>query len=96
MPVGVTIELPDVDAGVYDKVMDALDWDNAEKPAGFISHYAGPVSGGWLVFDVWESQADFERFAGERLGSAMATAMGGEPPAIEPTFIPIHKQSHAG
>jgi len=96
MAVGMTVQIPGRDADFYDKVMKALNWDTAEKPAGFISHYAGPGPDGWYVFDVWESQADFERFADERLGAALGAASGGEPPAIEPTFIPIHFQDHAG
>jgi hypothetical protein len=91
MPVGMLVTIPDTGADFYDAVMQHLDWDNREKPAGYISHHAGPSPWGWTVFDVWESQADFERFAEERLGPALAAAAGGEPPKVEPTFIPLHR-----
>jgi hypothetical protein len=89
------VEIPGADADFYDTVMEALDWENAEKPSGFVSHYAGPGPNGWYVFDVWESEADWKKFAEERLGSALGAAAGGDPPAVEPTFIPLHFQDHA-
>ena len=95
MPVGMLIQLPGATAEFYDSVMEHLDWDTIERPQGFISHYAGPTGDGWLVFDVWETQADFERFVAERLGAALAAASGGTPPEIAPTFVPIHREDHA-
>ena len=95
MAVGMLIQAPGMTADFYDSILEHLDWDEQDRPQGFISHYAGPTAGGWAVFDVWESQDDFERFARERLGPAMAAAAGGEPPQIEPAFVPIHRQDHA-
>ena len=42
--------------------MKALDWQNTGSPKGLIGHMAGPTPQGWGVVDVWESQADFDRF----------------------------------
>lgn len=95
MAVGMLMQMPGMTADVYDSVMEHLDWENTPKPQGFVSHYAGPSSDGWFVFDIWESQADFERFAQERLMSAVGAASGGEMPDIQPQFIPIHYQDHA-
>lgn len=89
------MQMPGATAEFYDSVMEHLDWESKELPAGFISHYAGPTADGWLVFDVWESQADFERFAQERLTAAVTAASGGEAPPMQPQFIPIHNQDHA-
>jgi hypothetical protein len=95
MAVGMTIRIPGMDAATYDSVMEHLEWNEQDLPDGFVSHYAGPTDDGWFVFDVWESQQDFERFLHERLGSALAAATGGEAPSIQPQFIPIHNQDHA-
>ena len=94
MPVGMLAQLPGVNAEGYDSVMQHLEWDTKPKPDGFISHHAGPTANGWLVFDVWESQGDFERFAQERLAPAMQGAFG-EVPEMSPTFVPIHREEHA-
>jgi len=95
MAVGMNIELPGMTADVYDRVMTNLGWDDQPLPPGFISHYAGPIEGGWFVFDTWESQQDFENFARDRLMAAIGAAVGGEPGQIQPRFIPIHREAHA-
>ena len=90
MAVAMMIVLPEGNAEFYDAVMEQLEWDTTEKPQGFVSHIAGPGPNGWTVVDVWESEADFNRFAETRLGPAMARATDGEPPQVEPRFFPIH------
>lgn len=94
MPVAMVMEAPGMDAAAYDAVTEKLDWKNSPFPQGFVSHYAGPTANGWMVVDVWESQADFERFAQERLLPAMEAAFG-QAPDLQPRFIPIHNQDHA-
>jgi len=94
MAVGMLVEAPGVNAEGYDSIMQHLEWETKPKPQGFVSHYAGPTESGWLVFDIWESQQDFERFMQERLGPAMQQAFGEVPP-MQPRFIPIHNQDHA-
>ena len=95
MAVGMLMQAPGLNAELYDSVLVHLDWHEQPLPDGIISHYAGPSKDGWFVFDVWESQEDFERFAQERLMPAMAAASGGQAPPIEPQFIPIHNEDHA-
>jgi hypothetical protein len=96
MAVGMYMAIPGGDADFYDSVMDHLEWDTKPLPAGFVSHYAGPSpDGGWFIFDVWDSQQDFENFAQERLKGAVGAATGGEAPDLQPQFIPIHRQAHA-
>jgi heme-degrading monooxygenase HmoA len=95
MAVGMLMLGPGLDASFYDSVMEHLEWETKPKPQGFVSHYAGPTSDGFMVFDIWDSQADFERFAQERLTSALAAAGGGQPPDVQPQFIPIHNEDHA-
>ena len=96
MAVGMLVRIPGGTQELYDSIDEHLGWDGKEYPPGFISHYAGPTADGWLVFDVWESQEDFERFAQEDLGPAVAAATGWQAPEMTPTFIPIYNQDHAG
>jgi heme-degrading monooxygenase HmoA len=94
MAVGMLLQSGEFNQELYDSVMEHLEWDEKDLPEGFVSHYAGPTKNGWLVFDVWESQEDFERFLEQRLGQAINAATGGQPPSLEPQFVPIHNQDH--
>lgn len=95
MPVAMVMEVPGLTAEIYDAAMEELEWHEKDLPDGFISHYAAPTDDGWFVFDLWESQEEFEHFAATRLGAALAAATGGPVPAIEPRFLEIHNQDHA-
>lgn len=95
MATGMLVQIPGMNSDVYDSVMEHLDWDDKSLPEGFISHYAGSTGDGWVVFDLWESQADFERFYEERLKHALAAATGGQAPPMQPTYVQIHNQDHA-
>ncbi len=96
MATGMLVQMPGMNSDVYDSVMEHLDWDGTPLPQGFISHSAGSTATGWLVFDVWESQEDFERFYQERLKQALEAATGGQAPQIQPTFVQIHRQAQGG
>ncbi len=95
MATGMLIQFPGYSTDFYDQVMNNLDWDNAPKPAGFVSHYAGSGPDGLVIFDVWESQQDFENFLHDRLGAAIGAASGGNPPQAHPVFVQIHREAHA-
>jgi hypothetical protein len=50
-----------------------------EHPAGLIVHVAEPHGdGGVRIVDVWDSQADYERFRDERLVPAVRRVVGEE------------------
>jgi len=64
----------------YDAVMDKLGLDE-DPPEGGIFHVCGFGGGAMRVFDVWDSQAAFEGFMGERLQSVIQeVGLEGEPP----------------
>ncbi len=67
----------------YEEIVKALNVD-ANPPAGLIVHAAGEVNGKWQSVDVWESQADYDRFREERLMPAVIQAMGEEAVAAGP------------
>lgn len=95
MATGMLIQFPGMGTDTYDQVMENLDWDNAPKPAGFVSHYAGMGPEGLVVFDIWESPEDFENFLHDRLGAAIGAATAGNPPPANPVFVQIHREEHA-
>jgi hypothetical protein len=64
MPYAFTQDVP-VDAAFYSRIVAGL---GDEPPAGLIVHLAVErPEGGLRYYDVWESEADFDRFGEERL-----------------------------
>ena len=60
----------------YDAVNEALgldpNSDTGDWPSGIKAHVgAAKPGGGWVVFEVWDSQADQQRWMDERLGQAL-------------------------
>ena len=64
MPYAFTQDVP-IDSSFYQRIVDGL---GEESPKGLISHLAVErPEGGLRYIDVWESEADWDRFAEERL-----------------------------
>jgi hypothetical protein len=82
---GLILEFEGFGADKYEQVNGLLGIDMAsgegDWPSGLLSHTGGAKEGGWVVFEVWASRADQERFLAERLGPALAEAGIEEPPA---------------
>ena len=72
----------------YDKTTVQLEEAGAGAPDGRISHVALETDGEIQVFDVWESQADFDAFGGILI--PILTAAGIE--LNEPMVARIHNQ----
>lgn len=54
-----------IDAATYQRIVDGL---GPEPPQGLVVHLAiERPEGGLRYLDVWDSEADYERFADERL-----------------------------
>jgi hypothetical protein len=83
MAIGLLFEIPDMTRERYDGVIEASGLAD-RLPPGQIFHAAGPMEGGWRVFDLWESRDHFDRFAQDTL----APLMGGQAP--EPQEIEVH------
>jgi hypothetical protein len=58
MAVLMTAQLPGATQEMIDGMRPVL--DSLPHAKGFVAHANGPVSGGWRVTEVWDSQADFE------------------------------------
>jgi len=59
-----------------------------QSPEGLLLHTAGESPDGWYIYDVWESQAQFEQFMESRIGPAGAElGLAGGP--LSPQFFAI-------
>jgi hypothetical protein len=73
MAVGIRIKGTGWTREQIDKINAHIDPDS-NPPDGLIFHSSGPLEDGWGVIDFWESRAQFDRFAQERIGPAAAAA----------------------
>jgi hypothetical protein len=60
-----------------------------QTPDGLILHTAGSASGGWYVYDLWESQEHFDRFIANQLGPALEQVVDPNGPRPEPQFFAV-------
>ncbi|MGN6275615.1 MAG: hypothetical protein ACTHNP_06760 [Solirubrobacterales bacterium] len=69
----------------YEKVNSILGVDmqsgEGDWPEGLLLHSASIKPGGFLIYEVWASQEDQERFMNERLGRALQEGGVEGPPA---------------
>ena len=73
----------------YDQVRKELEAAGLGTPPGLLSHVAARKGNGYLVVDVWESEAAFDRFA-QTLGPLLENAGGrGAPPQVYPVHNTI-------
>ncbi len=84
MAEGLILEFDGLGRADYDAVNGRLGIDTADGtgdwPAGLLFHAGGGKPGGWVVFEVWESRDDQERFMNERLGRALQESGVTAPP----------------
>lgn len=85
MAAGLILEFDGVGREQYEAVNEQLGIDPAtgegDWPEGLRFHTGGAKPGGFVVFEVWESQADQQRFMEDRLGRALQEGGITEPPA---------------
>ena len=86
MAIGIYFKLQGVTAETYDEATRRLEQAGAGAPAGRTYHFAWAGQDGFEVFDVWESQAEFDKF-GETLMPIMSD-LGVDPGA--PAVFEIH------
>jgi hypothetical protein len=90
MAIGIRLKMDGGSAELMDRLNAAIDPDG-NPPDGLLFHASGPVDGGWGVLDFWESRAQFDRFAEERIGPAMASVgEGAGPPEIHEFAVHEH------
>ena len=91
MAIAVVIDLAGVTAAQHDALVAAMGLDGQPVTAvpGLVFHVAGPTATGWRVIDVWETEADLDRFQRERLGPAAAQIGGLPAPQVQ--VMPVHR-----
>lgn len=69
------LEFDGVGVEEYERVNSKLGIDmqrgTGDWPQGLLTHSAATKDGGFVVYEVWDSKADQERFMEERLGQAL-------------------------
>lgn len=82
---GLILEFDGFGADTYERVNGELgiDMESGEGnwPEGLVSHTGAEREGGFLVFEVWRSKADQERFMEERLAPALDAGGVAAPPS---------------
>jgi hypothetical protein len=79
---GEGVDIP----ALYKAVNEILGVDATGKgdwPDGILSHTAGLQGDSFVVFEVWESQAQQEAFMNSRLGPALGQAGAPDPTRVE-------------
>jgi hypothetical protein len=84
MAIGLVMHFKGVKMDQYDKVMKdmGLTGNRSEWPDGIISHVAGPTPDGMCVVDLWQSQAQFDKFFQGRVMPAMQRTGGMPEPQV--------------
>jgi len=81
---GLILEFEGFGADTYKRVNDALGIDpvsgEGDWPDGLVTHVGAEQDGAFVVFEVWRSQADQERFMAERLMPALQANDVSSPP----------------
>lgn len=96
MATTVLIRMPADAAQIYDSINEEMGVSQDNVPDGLIHHYATKSSDEFVIFDVWRSREDFERFSSEKLGPAMEKVSGGSAAEGEPTFGELHNEFTGG
>jgi hypothetical protein len=77
----------DAYVGLTEKMFGNYPMREDQSPEGLIVHTAGETAEGWYVYDIWESQEQFEEFLTSRIGPA-AAELGADTP-MTPQYFPI-------
>ncbi len=82
MAVLMRAEVPGITSEQFEDIFAPL-IDQLKAFSGFTVHASGPVPGGYLVTEVWESQEAHERWVREVILPTMQRAGLTEPPSIQ-------------
>jgi hypothetical protein len=75
-----------LNAAQYDEVVNKLQAAGAWQPKGRLHHSCFGTGDNLMVYEVWESQADFEAFGAQLM--PIVSAMGMNPG--QPDVMPLH------
>ena len=86
MAIGIYFQGNAVTTTQYDEGIRRLEAAGAGSPTGRLFHSAFGESGGLSIYDIWDTQADFDKF-GETLMPILAE-IGMDPGT--PSIVPMH------
>jgi quinol monooxygenase YgiN len=78
----------DVYVQLTEKIFGSFPMRQDQSPDGLILHTAGESPHGFYIYDVWESQEHFGRFAEEKIAPAAHEVLG-EGATLQPEFYEI-------
>ena len=78
MAVTMTMVIPGGTKELYEGVNSEMGVHPSNLPDGLVAHYASITPEGIRIFDVWESEAAWNKFAQERLGPAVTKLTDGQ------------------
>ena len=87
MTVVSTLDIADLTAAEYRKVMDELGVERRPE-GGIYLHLTTPTEGGFRVVEIWDEKEGFDRFVEQRL--APASAAVGVERSMGITVTPLH------
>lgn len=96
MAIGVLLDTPGGTREQYEEINQKAFGDPkgpSEPIEGLIIHTSGATSNGWRIFDVWESQDQFDRFMNETI---MPATEGMDLPQIPPEIYELENVIGAG
>ena len=79
MAVGLIVDFEGGTLEQYDQTVEKMGFSDGNLAPGGVFHWVAKTDDGFRVVDVWESQADFDKFAEETLGPIAAEIGLGEP-----------------
>ncbi len=94
---GLILEFDGFGQETYERVNDALGIDmqsgEGDWPEGLVTHIGAARDGGFVVFEVWRSKADQERFMAGRLDAALkAGGVASAPSRVEWLQLAAHHE----
>lgn len=84
--IAVIFDVPGMSAESYDRILAGLEEAGEGAPDGRRYHVAVAKPDGWFVLDVWESQAQLDRFAQTLIPIIQREV---DPPP-QPQVYPVH------
>jgi len=89
MAIAIVMDFPGATLDQYDAVIEAMGLEpGGPTPEGAIFHFVTRTDDGIRVIDVWESQAQFDKFAQEQIGPQTQKAGISGPPVM--AFHEVH------
>lgn len=84
MAIGIYFNPASMNAAQYDEVIRRLEAAGAGAPAGRLYHACFGSGSKLQVFDVWETQADFDKFGETLMPIMQQIGLDSGQPSVEP------------